>query len=78
MAVRLGDIAPNFSATTTEGLIDSLQLTVNHKVATPADWKQGQDCIVVPAMSDTEAEKSILNGVRKVKPYLRYTSQPNV
>jgi alkyl hydroperoxide reductase subunit AhpC len=59
-------------------VIDSLQLTANHKVATPADWKQGQDCIVTPAVSDSDAEKMFPKGVRKVKPYLRYTPQPNL
>ena len=59
-------------------VIDSLQLTANHKVATPADWAQGQDCIVVPAVSDTDAQKLFPKGVRKVKPYLRYTPQPNL
>jgi len=58
-------------------VIDSLQLTANHKVATPADWKQGEDCIVVPAVSDVDAEKLFPKGVRKIKPYLRYTPQPN-
>jgi len=58
-------------------VIDSLQLTANHKVATPADWQQGQDRIVAPAVPDTDAEKLFLKGVRKVKPYLRYTPQPN-
>src|SRR6478736_774472 len=58
-------------------VIDSLQLTANYKVATPADWQQGQDCIVVPAVSDSDAEKLFPKGVRKVKPYLRYTPQPN-
>lgn len=58
-------------------VIDSLQLTANHKVATPADWQHGQDCIVSPAVSDTDAEKLFPKGVRKVKPYLRYTPQPN-
>jgi len=58
-------------------VIDSLQLTANHKVATPADWQQGQDCIVVTAVSDADAEKLFPKGVRKVKPYLRYTPQPN-
>jgi alkyl hydroperoxide reductase subunit AhpC len=57
-------------------VIDSLQLTANHKVATPANWQQGQDCIVVPAVSDADAEKLFPKGVRKVKPYLRYTPQP--
>jgi alkyl hydroperoxide reductase subunit AhpC len=59
-------------------VIDSLQLTVNHKVATPADWQKGQDCIVSPAVSDNDAQKLFPKGVRKVKPYLRYTPQPNV
>jgi len=58
-------------------VIDSLQLTANYKVATPADWRQGQDCIVVPAVSDTDAAKLFPKGVRRVKPYLRYTPQPN-
>jgi alkyl hydroperoxide reductase subunit AhpC len=57
-------------------VIDSLQLTAHHKLATPADWKQGQDCIVVPAVSDADAEKLFPKGIRKVKPYLRYTPQP--
>lgn len=57
-------------------VIDSLQLTGQHKLATPADWKQGQDCIVVPAVSDADAEKLFPQGVRKIKSYLRYTPQP--
>src|SRR5947199_7680548 len=59
-------------------VIDSLQLTANHKVATPANWEKGQDCIVTPAVSDADAEKLFPKGVRKVKPYLRYTPQPNL
>lgn len=58
-------------------VIDSLQLTANHKVATPVNWEDGQDCIVVPALSDEEATKLFPKGFRKVKPYLRYTPQPN-
>jgi alkyl hydroperoxide reductase subunit AhpC len=58
-------------------VIDSLQLTAKHKVATPADWKDGQDCIVVPAVTDEDAAKLFPKGVRKIKPYLRYTPQPN-
>jgi alkyl hydroperoxide reductase subunit AhpC len=58
-------------------VIDSLQLTANYKVATPADWQKGQDCIVSPAVSDNDAQKLFPKGVRKVKPYLRYTPQPN-
>jgi alkyl hydroperoxide reductase subunit AhpC len=59
-------------------VIDSLQLTANYKVATPADWQKGQDCIVSPAVSDNDAQKLFPKGVRNVKPYLRYTPQPNV
>jgi len=59
-------------------VIDSLQLTAKHRVATPADWQHGQDCIVTPAVSDDEAAKLFPKGVRKIKPYLRYTPQPNV
>jgi alkyl hydroperoxide reductase subunit AhpC len=58
-------------------VIDSLQLTAKHKVATPADWKDGEDCIVVPAVSDEDAAGLFPKGVRKIKPYLRYTPQPN-
>ncbi len=58
-------------------VIDSLQLTAKHKVATPVNWEDGQDCIVVPALSDDDATKLFPKGFRKVKPYLRYTPQPN-
>lgn len=58
-------------------VIDSLQLTAKHKLATPADWLPSQDCIVSPSVSDADAEKLFPKGVRKVKPYLRYTPQPN-
>jgi alkyl hydroperoxide reductase subunit AhpC/protein-L-isoaspartate O-methyltransferase len=57
-------------------VIDALQLTAHHRLATPADWEQGKDCIVLPAVSDTEAEELFPRGLRKVKPYLRYTPQP--
>jgi len=57
-------------------VIDSLQLTANHKVDTPADWKDGEDRIVASALSDEEAAKLFPKGVRKVKSYLRYTPQP--
>ena len=56
-------------------VIDSLQLTANHKVATPADWKQGEDVIIVPAVSDEDAQKAFPGFVAK-KPYLRVTPQP--
>lgn len=58
-------------------VIDSLQLTAEYKVATPADWKNGQDCIIVPAVSDEDAKKAFPKGFVTVKPYLRYTPQPN-
>jgi len=59
-------------------VIDSLQLTANYSVATPADWKPGEEVIVVPAVSTEDAIKKFPKGVRIVKPYLRYTPQPNV
>ncbi len=58
-------------------VIDSLQLTAKHSVATPADWKHGEDVIVVPAISTEDAIKKFTKGVRVVKPYLRYTPQPD-
>jgi thioredoxin-dependent peroxiredoxin len=58
-------------------VIDSLQLTANYKVATPADWKQGEDCIIVPAVSNEEASSLFPKGFTQIKPYLRTTPQPN-
>ena len=58
-------------------VIDSLQLTATHSVATPADWKDGEDVIVVNSISTEDAEKRFPKGVKVVKPYLRYTPQPN-
>ncbi|GKS58287.1 oxidoreductase [Nitrospira sp.] len=58
-------------------VIDSLQLTANYKVATPVNWKDGQDCIITPAVNDEEAKKIFPKGFKAVKPYLRYTPQPN-
>ncbi|MCB9844906.1 MAG: peroxiredoxin [Phycisphaeraceae bacterium] len=58
-------------------VIDSLQLTATHRVATPANWKQGEDCIIVPAVSSDDARKLFPKGFREVKPYLRITPQPN-
>jgi alkyl hydroperoxide reductase subunit AhpC len=58
-------------------VVDSLQLTVNHQVATPANWKDGEDCIIAPAVSDAEVPAKFPKGSRTVKPYLRYTPQPN-
>jgi alkyl hydroperoxide reductase subunit AhpC len=57
-------------------VIDSLQLTANHSVATPADWKQGEDVIIVPAVSDDDAKKKFPKGFTAKKPYLRVTPQP--
>lgn len=57
-------------------VIDSLQLTDNHKVATPSDWKQGEDVIIVPSVSDEEAKKLFPDGWTTHKPYLRTTRQP--
>jgi alkyl hydroperoxide reductase subunit AhpC/SAM-dependent methyltransferase len=59
-------------------VIDSLQLTANHKVVTPADWQQGQECIIAPTVPDTDAARLFPRGVRKLKPYLRYTPQPSI
>jgi alkyl hydroperoxide reductase subunit AhpC len=59
-------------------VIDSLQLTANHSVATPANWNQGEDVIVVPAVSTEDAIKKFPKGVKIVKPYLRYTPQPDI
>lgn len=59
-------------------VVDSLQLTAKHSVATPADWKHGERVIVVPAISTEDAIKKFPKGVEVVKPYLRYTPQPNL
>jgi len=57
-------------------VIDSLQLTAKHKVATPADWKSGDDVIIVPAVSDEDAKVAFPNGWDTKKPYLRVVKQP--
>jgi alkyl hydroperoxide reductase subunit AhpC len=57
-------------------VLDSLQLTAKHKVATPVDWKRGEDVIIVPAVSDEEAKKRFPGGFKTIKPYLRVTKQP--
>ena len=59
-------------------VIDSLQLTANYSVATPADWKATEDVIVVPSISTEDAQKKFPKGVKIVKPYLRYTPQPDL
>ena len=58
-------------------VIDSLQLTSEYQVATPANWKDGDDCIIVPAVSDEEAREKFPAGFKTIKPYLRTTPQPN-
>ena len=57
-------------------VIDSLQLTANHKVATPVNWKHGEDVIIVPALSDEDAKKQFPQGWKTQKPYLRIVPQP--
>jgi alkyl hydroperoxide reductase subunit AhpC len=59
-------------------VIDSLQLTAKYSVATPADWKNGEDVIVVPAVSTQDAQTKFPKGLKIVKPYLRYTPQPDI
>ena len=59
-------------------VLDSLQLTANYSVATPANWKEGEKVIVVPAVSTEDALKKFPKGLEIVKPYLRYTPQPNI
>ena len=57
-------------------LLDSLQLTANHKVATPANWERGGDVIVLPSVSDEDAKKAFPQGWETPKPYIRLVSQP--
>ena len=59
-------------------VIDSLQLTANYQVATPADWVNGEDVIITPAVSDIDAVAKFPKGFTSVKPYLRKTPQPNL
>ena len=59
-------------------VIDSLQLTANYQVATPADWKQGDDCVVVPAIKTEDIPAKLPKGFKEVKPYLRMTPQPDL
>ena len=58
-------------------VIDSLQLTANYSVATPVNWKDGEDVIIVPALSDDDAKDKFPKGLTALKPYLRITPQPN-
>lgn len=57
-------------------VIDSLQLTARYRVATPANWKQGDDVIFVPAVTDEQAKEKFPGGWRALKPYLRFVKQP--
>jgi thioredoxin-dependent peroxiredoxin len=59
-------------------VVDSLQLTDKHSVSTGADWKQGEDVIIAPSISTEDAVKRFPKGVKEVKPYLRYTPQPDL
>ena len=59
-------------------VIDSLQLTDNYKVATPANWQDGEDVVIVPSIQDeAELKQRFPNGYQAIKPYLRLTKQPN-
>lgn len=58
-------------------VLDSLQLVDSHKIATPVNWKDGDDVIVPPSISTEDARKIFPKGVKEIKPYLRYTPQPN-
>jgi alkyl hydroperoxide reductase subunit AhpC len=58
-------------------VVDALQLTAQYKVATPANWKDGEDCIISPSVDDQEAKALFPKGFRAIKPYLRYVPQPN-
>jgi alkyl hydroperoxide reductase subunit AhpC len=58
-------------------VIDSLQLTAKYSVATPADWKEGEDVVITPAVKDEDVEAKFPKGHTRVKPYLRLTPQPN-
>jgi alkyl hydroperoxide reductase subunit AhpC len=59
-------------------VIDSLQLTAHHQVATPVDWKEGEDVIIVTAVSDEDAKEKFPQGWTALKPYLRITKQPAI
>lgn len=59
-------------------VIDSLQLTANYQVATPADWKHGEDCVVTPAIKTEDIPAKFPKGHKVIKPYLRTTTQPNL
>jgi thioredoxin-dependent peroxiredoxin len=56
--------------------VDSLQLTAKHSVATPVNWQQGDDCIIVPSLNDDDAKKKFPGGWKTLRPYLRIVAQP--
>jgi len=58
-------------------VIDSLQLTADYSVATPVNWKDGDDCIIIPSVTDEQAKEKFPAGFKTIKPYLRTTPQPN-
>ena len=59
-------------------VVDSLQLTADYSVATPADWKVGEDVVISPAIKQEDVAEKFPKGHRVIKPYLRYTPQPNI
>ena len=59
-------------------VVDSLQLTSDYQVATPVNWKNGEDCIVVPSIPTEDISVKFPKGLREIKPYLRYTPQPDI
>ena len=59
-------------------VVDSLQLTSDYQVATPVNWNNGEDCIVVPSIPTEDIPEKFTKGHREIKPYLRYTPQPNI
>jgi alkyl hydroperoxide reductase subunit AhpC len=58
--------------------LDSVQLTAHYQVATPVNWKHGEDCIILPAVPDEEVPGKFPKGHRTIKPYMRYTPQPDI
>ena len=58
-------------------VLDSMQLTVAHKVATPVNWQNGEDVIIIPSVSDEEAKETYPDGFETIKPYLRKVKQPS-
>jgi peroxiredoxin len=59
-------------------VIDSLQLTAYNRVATPVNWEFGQDCVILPSITNEVADKEFPKGYKQIRPYLRMTPQPNL